>query len=97
MLPAATRSAAGSDDGRHVPPLYLAFELGNRDRTLGSTTGFGQPRRERVIAGHDLSALAAELARAKRRFGLPAEAPVLSCYEAGRDGFWLRRGSPRTG
>jgi transposase len=32
-----------------------------------------------------------EIDSAKRRFGLPAETPVLSCYEAGRDGFWLHR------
>jgi hypothetical protein len=24
-------------------------------------------------------------------FGLPASAAVRSCYEAGRDGFWLHR------
>ena len=28
---------------------------------------------------------------ARRWFGLPEEAPVISCYEAGRDGFWLHR------
>gem|GEM_PF-3696489 len=28
---------------------------------------------------------------AKKRFGLSEEARVLSCYEAGRDGFWLHR------
>jgi transposase len=32
-----------------------------------------------------------EIAKAKRRFGLPADAAVVSCYEAGRDGFWLHR------
>ena len=32
-----------------------------------------------------------EIARAKRRFGLPETAPVVSCYEAGREGFWLHR------
>jgi transposase len=32
-----------------------------------------------------------EVAQAKRRFGLPETAPVLSCYEAGREGFWLHR------
>src|SRR5207245_11473167 len=69
----------------------LAFELGNRDWKLGFTTGFGQPPRERTIAARDLAALATELTQAKRRFALPAEAPVLSCYEAGRDGFWLHR------
>jgi transposase len=38
-----------------------------------------------------LKRLEKELEKAKRRFGLPAEAPVASCYEAGRDGFWLHR------
>ena len=28
---------------------------------------------------------------AKRRFGLAVDAPVWSCYEAGRDGFWVHR------
>jgi transposase len=32
-----------------------------------------------------------EVAQAKKRFGLPEVAPVVSCYEAGRDGFWLHR------
>src|SRR5262249_22088249 len=27
----------------------------------------------------------------KVRFGLPPDAPVFTCYEAGRDGFWLHR------
>jgi transposase len=32
-----------------------------------------------------------ELERAMKRLELPAEAKVVSCYEAGRDGFWLHR------
>jgi transposase len=91
MLPAATRPAARSDDARPAPTLYLAFELGNRDWKLDFTTGFGQAPRERTIGARDLPALAAEIVQAKRRFALPAEARVLSCYEAGRDGFWLHR------
>jgi transposase len=35
-----------------------------------------------------------EIALAKKKFGLPAEAHVVSCYEAGRDGFWLHRCLP---
>jgi hypothetical protein len=31
------------------------------------------------------------LAQAKQRLGLPAATRVVSCYEAGRDGFWLHR------
>ena len=91
MQPAATRPPVGSDYARPVPTLYVAFELGNRDWKLGFTTGFGQPPRERTIAARDLPALAAEITRAARRFGLPAGARVRSCYEAGRDGFWLHR------
>ena len=33
----------------------------------------------------------AAVARAKAKLGLPASAPVVSCYEAGRDGFWIHR------
>ena len=33
----------------------------------------------------------AEVTRAKVRVGVPVAAPVVSCYEAGRDGFWLHR------
>jgi transposase len=32
-----------------------------------------------------------EIDRARQRFGLPDDVRVVSCYEAGRDGFWLHR------
>jgi len=44
-----------------------------------------------------LTELLKEIAKAKQRFGLPADAPGLSCYEAGRDGFWLHRYLTRQG
>jgi transposase len=44
-----------------------------------------------VPAGVGAQADLAQLAKAKERFGLPGSARVLSCYEAGRDGFWLHR------
>jgi transposase len=71
--------------------LRLSFELGEQDWTLGFTVGLGQEPRKRKIAARDLKALEQEIARAKQRFGLPDTAPVQSCYEAGRDGFWLHR------
>ena len=74
-----------------APVLHLAFELGQAQWKLGFTTGLGQRPRERTIAARDLPALEQEIARAQARFGLPAAAPVVSCYEAGRDGFWLHR------
>jgi transposase len=91
MLPATTRPDIPSPDLGPVPTVYLAFDLGNSAWTLGFTTGFGQPPRERTMAARDLAALATEVTLAKHRFGLPVDAPVVSCYEAGRDGFWLHR------
>jgi transposase len=71
--------------------LYLAFELGNAKWKLGFTVGLGQSPRRRTIEAGDLVALQEEIRRAKQRFRLPVTAPVKSCYEAGRDGFWLHR------
>lgn len=72
-------------------PLLLAFELGERTWKLGLTTGLGQRPRVCSIAAGAVDRVLEEIARAKRRFVLSAETPVVSCYEAGRDGFWLHR------
>lgn len=45
----------------------------------------------RTIPARDLAALQKEIQAAKDRFKLPQEVQVVSCYEAGRDGFWLDR------
>src|SRR4029453_18630372 len=58
---------------------------------LGFTTGHGQKPRERSIAAGNQTRVLQEVAQAKRPFGLPETAPVFSCYEAGREGFWLHR------
>jgi len=71
--------------------LYLAFELGESEWKLGFTIGLGQNPRRRTIKAGDRAGLEREIGLAKQRFGLPEGAQVLSCYEAGRDGFWLHR------
>jgi transposase len=71
--------------------LLLAFELGERTWKLGFTTGLGQCPRIRSLAAGAVDRLLEEIARAKRRLRLPEHTAVLSCYEAGRDGFWLHR------
>jgi transposase len=73
------------------PALYLAFELGKGKWKLGFSIGLGQRPRRRTIDAQDLAALEEEIGRAKKRFDLPATVPVRSCYEAGREGFWLHR------
>jgi transposase len=79
------------DSSTPAPRLHLAFELGWTTWTLAFTTGFGQAPRRRTVRARDTAAVLREVATAKQRFRLPADAPVVSCYEAGRDGFWLHR------
>ena len=79
------------------PVLYVAFELGKKEWKLGITTGFGVHPMVRSVAGGDLAAVQRVLEHAKRRVGLPAGARVVSCYEAGRDGFWIHRALERLG
>ena len=73
------------------PHLYMACELSQSKWMLGFTVGFGQRPRLRSIAARDLAALQNEIRLARERFGLGEEVCVVSCYEAGRDGFWLDR------
>jgi len=44
-----------------------------------------------TIPAGDLPGLEQEIARARERFKLAEDVRVVSCYEAGRDGFWLHR------
>ena len=71
--------------------LLLAFELGERRWKLGFTTGLGQRPRIRSVPAGAVDQVLEEIARAKRRLKVSEETAVMSCYEAGRDGFWLHR------
>ncbi len=53
----------------------------------------GSARRPRVVAvaAREWRQFDSAVAAAKQRFGLPPDATVRSCYEAGRDGFWIHR------
>lgn len=86
-MTATTRTVECSAD----TTLWLAFELGSTKWTLGFTTGAAQKPRLRTITAGDLPGLMREIAAANVRFGVGAETPVRSVYEAGRDGFWLHR------
>jgi transposase len=74
-----------------APRLYLALELSWNSWKLAFTVGLGQKSRLRTIPARNTDLLLLEIGKAKARFGLPDDAPVVSCYEAGRDGFWLHR------
>jgi transposase len=85
----ATRTAEYT--GATTLCLYLAFELGSNEWKLGFTTEPGATPRVRPMPARDLARLTREIADAQQWFGLTATTPVRSCYEAGRDGFWLHR------
>lgn len=70
--------------------LYVAFELGASQWKLAVSVGGSQVREVTLEAGA-LDGLERELVAARERFALAPDAPVVSCYEAGRDGFWLHR------
>jgi transposase len=85
-----SEAARGCESTSGGQVLYMALELSARRwKVLFASTMGG--RLERGVAAGDVAKLMAEVAAARRRLGLPAEAPVVSCYEAGRDGFWLHR------
>src|SRR6202030_2727460 len=79
--------------GKHTveaSELYMAFELSEKNWKLAWGAGVRRGSRYTVAAG-DTAALHECIGKAKARCGLAPEARVASCYEAGRDGFWLHR------
>lgn len=88
-MPATTRFV--DPELPEPPALYVALELSNRSWKLAFSTGLGQKARIRSIPARDLDALEREIASARRRFRLDDSVPLISCYEAGRDGFWIHR------
>jgi transposase len=71
--------------------LYMVVELSSRTWKVLLRSAASGRQRERSVAAGDLACLLREIAEAKRKLALPENARVVSCYEAGRDGFWLHR------
>jgi transposase len=80
-----------AESTRTESALYMALELGATRWLLAFGVGVATPVRRRGIVAGDRAALRREIAEAKRRGGVAATAAVRSCYEAGRDGFWIDR------
>jgi transposase len=86
-----TQTTHTSNDTTISSKLYLALELSNAEWKLGFTIGLGQAARLRTLKARNREGLKREIELTKERFGLPRDTAVFSCYEAGRDGFWLHR------
>jgi transposase len=87
----STTTASENATARYEHYLALSFELGASEWKMAFSPGLGQQPRLRTVAAGDLAAVRKEIAAAKARFKLPGDVRVVSCYEAGRDGFWLHR------
>ena len=84
---ATTRPAQSVNE----PTLYVAFELAKKEWKLAMSSGVGQAPWVRSVASGDLGTVLRLVRDGRHRFGVPSEGPVVSCYEAGRDGFWIHR------
>ncbi len=75
--------------------VFMAMELSKNNWKL--CFGDGKRERQRTIPAGQEKLLLDEVAKAKEKFGLDPDTPVFSCYEAGRDGFWVDRMLSRNG
>jgi transposase len=71
--------------------LYVACELSTKEWLLTMSTAADARRQRARVRPGDREAVHRVVAAAKARAGVAADAPVRSCYEAGRDGFWPHR------
>lgn len=71
--------------------LHVSFELGAKEWKLACASSLEHTPVKRVLPAGDLIRLQEVIREVKHRLSLAEESPVVSCYEAGRDGFWLHR------
>lgn len=84
-------AATRRDEFNGKTVLFMALELSNKTWKVGTTISPARKARIKNVAAGDVEGLKKEIGRAKKRFGVPEEGQVVSCYEAGRDGFWIHR------
>jgi transposase len=91
MRTTATRHA---QDTSLTAGLFLAFELREKTGKLGCSIGHGHQPRDRMLPAREQQRWLADIAPATARCGLPDTVPVVSCDDAGREGFWRHRFLP---
>ena len=84
-----TQETLRNEDSIKEAILYIAFELSNSKWKLAFCDG--SKIRYKTITAGNLAQLQVEIDLAKRKFRMIEEVRVVSCYEAGRDGFWIHR------
>jgi len=84
-----TQETLKREDTTKEAIMYTAFELSDKKWKLAFSNG--SKVRQISTDARDLNELQVQIFRAKKRFGLNEDSRVMSCYEAGREGFWLHR------
>jgi transposase len=74
-----------------VRTLFVSLELASRSWKLAAADSQARKASQAVVSPFDPESLSHGLERARRKFGLPADSPVMLCMEAGRDGFSVHR------
>ena len=72
-----------------VKTLYLGLELSNTKWKLAFSNG--SKNRFLTINARELNRFRLEVDASKKLLGLGNNGQIMSCYEAGRDGFWIHR------
>src|SRR4029079_7046156 len=85
------QAALITEDNATRTRLYLAKELSHKKWKLAFSDGRAMRARIRTIGGRDFQALGEEIGQAKKHFQLAPDVATVSCYEAGREGFWVHR------
>ncbi len=78
-----------SKDNATQGVLYMAIELSHKKWKLGFSNG--EKMRVITIDARDWESLLAAIKKAKHMLHCASDCQVVSCYEAGRDGFWIHR------
>lgn len=85
-----TQTTSQGKESTNQIELCVSFELADKKWKLSLSDGRRGPSRHTVDAGDTVAVLEC-LTKARTRCGLSAQCKVHSCYEAGRDGWWLHR------
>ncbi len=81
-------STAVTRTNQDTKTLYVAFELGEKEWKLAMSTNLEARPRLRSLRARGTTRLVEILEKEQQRLGTGR---IVSCYEAGRDGFWLDR------
>jgi len=92
-----TQATRKIQDSAKKQVLYVALELSKKSWKLGFSDGGASRARVVSVPGREWDRFDEAIARAKARLGLAEDAAIRSCYEAGRDGFWIDRALKQRG